>query len=90
MAGDFRFAIPALRLDSRFRGNDKTGARNFLPGVGWCSLRDGGFHVSLPALPFVAGEGAGIHPCRGFGGVPQIPSISPKSGGRGVDKALIR
>jgi hypothetical protein len=33
-------------------------------------------------------EGAGTSPCRGFGGVPQLPSVvSPKIGGRGLTQA---
>jgi hypothetical protein len=58
-AGGFRFALPTLHVDSRLRGNDKTGAAERCRGLGcpqiplFSSPKSGGQGVekSLPGQP---------------------------------------
>ncbi len=65
-----------MSLDSRFRGNDK------IRGV----QRGKAPLAGSPRLGFlgVSKEGAGIRPCRGSGGVPQLLLLPPRMGARGL------
>jgi hypothetical protein len=77
--------LEARSLDSRLRGNDTRGCEGLVPA--------GSLRVCLSPSPSsspVKGEESrptgmcrGAKPlCRGFGGVPQFPLLSPKTGGQ--------
>jgi hypothetical protein len=95
-ARGFRFALPTLHVDSRLRGNDKTGAAARCRGLGcpqiplFSSPKSGGQGVQeeLCIVSIMATEVQDAS-CRGFGGVPQFPLSPPKSGGQGVEKSLL-
>jgi hypothetical protein len=79
-AGGFRLALPTLHVDSRLRGNDKTGAAARCRGLG-CHQ-----HGLDESSPYATSPCACSPSGRAEGGSPSAFLLSPKSGGQGVEK----